>query len=841
MATAAAGALGLLEDKQTDQVTLRIIVVGSVDEARRVVDQLQTGASFADLARKVSIDTTADNGGLLGRVSLAALRPDLQSALHGVKAGQITRVVRVPTGYAILKVVPEGEGDGRVVDSSAVPQALSARGSIKYVVEVAGSREAFVSLVQMNKPADWNKEPRSVCRAHKQSLSEGQASLEEDLSPRNAARRFTQPLDVMQLYTSLGQLYAYHGDMGRAIEQFEQARQIALSAAPAAVPQLEETLGVAYLHKAEMTNGLYDHPGDRDLLSANGFAALKVTSDAEQAVRHFSKYLAQKPDELEVRWLLNLAYMMLGTYPGAVPKAQLIPSSAFASADDVGRFVDVAPQIGLNSFAWAGGVIVDDFDNDGRFEIVTSSFDTCAPMHYFHRNAAGRFEERASKTGLADQLGGLNIMQADYNNDGCLDILVLRGGWDLPQRKSLLRNNCDGTFTDVTLESGLARSITSTQTAVWVDINNDGWLDLFVGNENGPAQLFLNKRDGTFEDIAPRAGVDRKAFTKGVTAGDYDNDGWPDLYVSNLGSPSLLYHNNHDGTFTEVGRSAGVPGSGQGFATWFFDYDNDGWPDLFTTSYFTSVDETVRTYLGLPNNATTLKLYRNLGDGTFRDVTRQVGLEKVFMPMGANFGDIDNDGFLDIYLGTGNPSYASLVPSVLLRNREGKAFLDVTASSGTGELHKGHGVAFADLDNDGSDEIVFEVGGITPGDAHAIRLFKNPGHDNAWINLKLVGVKTNRGAVGARIKVTVEDADRGMHAFYRTVGSGGSFGASPLQQHVGLGRAARIVDVEVWWPVSGTRQHFTDVSPNQTLEIREGADTPTRLDRPRLPLGGNGE
>ena len=231
----------------------------------------------------------------------------------------------------------------------------------------------------------------------------------------------------------------------------------------------------------------------------------------------------------------------------------------FASADDVGRFVDVAPKVGLNSFALAGGVIVDDFDNDGRFDVVTSSFNSCQPLHYFRRNGDGRFEERASKAGLGDQLGGLNITQADYNNDRCLDILVLRGGWDLPQRKSLLRNNCDSTFTDVTVASGLAWPVTSTQAAVWVDVNNDGWLDLFVGNENGPAQLFLNKRDGTFEDVARRAGVDRKALSKGVAAGDYDNDGWPDLYVSNLGGVNFLYHNNHDGTFTEVGQSIKVP------------------------------------------------------------------------------------------------------------------------------------------------------------------------------------------------------------------------------------------------------------------------------------------
>jgi hypothetical protein len=343
--------------------------------------------------------------------------------------------------------------------------------------------------------------------------------------------------------------------------------------------------------------------------------------------------------------------------------------------------------------------------------------------------------------------------------------------------------------------------------------------DLFVGHENGPTQLFRNKGDGTFDDIAAAAGVDRVAFTKGVTAIDYDNDRYPDLYVSNFGGRNFLYHNNRNGTFTEFSEAARVLGTPAGFATWFFDYDNDGLPDLFVTSYVFSIDEMVRDYLGMPHNGTTMKLYKNLGDGTFRDVTTQAGLTKVLMPMGSNFGDIDNDGFLDIYLGTGNPSYASLVPSVLLRNKEGRTFVDVTTSSGTGELHKGHGVAFADLDNDGDQEIVFEVGGATPGDRHALRLFENPGHGNDWIAIKLVGIKTNRGAVGARIKVTVT-AGSGTRTIYRTVGAGGSFGVSPLMEHIGLGKAAQRVDLEVWWPTTDTRQQFANVAKNGWLRSR---------------------
>jgi hypothetical protein len=212
-------------------------------------------------------------------------------------------------------------------------------------------------------------------------------------------------------------------------------------------------------------------------------------------------------------------------------------------------------------------------------------------------------------------------------------------------------------------------------------------------------------------------------------------------------------------------------------------------------------------------------------------VTVETGPDKVFMPMGANFGDIDNDGFLDIYLGNGNPSYASVLPHVLLRNHEGKYFVDVTASLGTREFHKGHGVAFADLQRHGYEDIVTETGGATPGDRHTLRLFANTASGNDWINLKLVGVESNRAAIGARIKVTVKNEGKEMRAIYRTVGSGGSFGASPLEQHMGLGKSAQIEKIEVDWAGSGTHQSFTGVGKNQFWEMREGSEEVKRLER----------
>jgi hypothetical protein len=827
-----------------ERISFRIIVVESAGAAERVRERLAAGENFVVLAGQTSVHPTAGSGGLVGPVALSDLHPQLRSALQALPDGEVSGVVPLPIGFAILKLAPAAEAtpvsaiapgaSAAMVSSFASP--LGAASSVKYVLDVSGYPEMVVSLRRAAIPADAHQHLPTLCQMRRQLSASARNLVQQALSAGSGSQPLAA-IDRAQTYFLQGQLHAYHGEMAPAIAAFEQARRLAVSEVPELRLQLEEALGIAHLHKAELENGILHAPGERCLLHPSRMPPMTRTADVTTAIDYFSRYLAEKPDDLEVRWLLNVAHMFAGSYPRGVPAAQLISPEALASRADVGRFVDVAPEAGLVSIASSGGLIVDDFDNDGRLDVVTSSIDSCESMHFFRRNADGTFADQTAKAGLAEQLGGLNILQADYNNDGHLDVLVLRGAWEMPQRKSLLRNNGDGTFTDVTTASGLANVLTGTQAAVWTDVDNDGRLDLFAGNENGPAQLFRNRGDGTFIDVAPAAGVDRRGFNKGVAAADYDNDGWPDLYVSNLGGTNFLYRNNHDGTFTEVGAGAGVPGPGQGFPTWFFDYDNDGYQDLFVGSFVTSVDEVARAYLRLPPNGNTLKLYRNLGDGSFQDVTRRTGLDKVLMAMGANFGDIDNDGYLDIYLGTGNPSYGALVPSVLLRNNAGQSFVDVTTSSGTGELHKGHGVAFADLDHDGDQEIVFQVGGATPGDVHALRLFENPGHRADWLALRLVGVKSNRAAIGARIAVTVTGA-AGSRTIHRIVGSGGSFGASPLQQHIGLGGGAGRVDVEIAWPASGTRQRFPDVRRNQLVEITEFARAVTPLPRSPLPLRG---
>jgi tetratricopeptide (TPR) repeat protein len=826
----------LAQERTSTTIPLRILVLNSAEELTRVRAEIEKGADFGVLAREKSIDATSLDGGLLGNVDPSSLREEIRTALRGLAPGQISTVFRIPSGFAIVKVLAPDEFAGIAESQRARQAAIRAEGNIRFDVNLSGFSEAAAALANYPKPANWNTDLKLACGLRQQSFADLKARAKKLAASADDASH--SPADSVALRLGAAQVYAYHGEMDQAIAQFEAALRTAYGKAPQLLPEVEEMLGVAYLHRAGAVNDVYQHPGERCLFPIRPEFSYLKGADSQKAIQHFLASLKLRPDDIETRWLLNLSYMTLGKYPAGVPKEHLFAPSLFASAEDIGHFTDVAPGTGLDKTLFeVGGLIVDDFDGDGLFDIVTSNWDFCAPMHFFHNNGNGTFADRSAESGLASQTGGNNITQTDYNNDGCLDILVLRGGWETALRKSLLRNNCNGTFTDVTVEAGLGQP-TTTEFAVWVDINNDGFLDLYVGNENEPNQLFLNNGDGTFKDISHSSRTDLSVLSKAVVAADYDNDGWADLFVSNYQGDSSLLHNNHDGTFTDVARQAGVQASGHGFAAWFFDYDNDGRPDLLASSYAMSIDESVRTYLGLPHNSATMKLYRNLGNGAFRDVTAETGLNKVFMPMGANFGDVDNDGYPDIYFGTGELTFASLLPNVLLHNKEGKKFVDITTSSGTGELHKGHGVAFADIDNDGDEDLLEVVGGGVPGDPHTFRLFENPGHGNDWISVRLVGVKANRAGIGARVKVTVKNGTE-TRAVYRTVGSGGSFGASPLEQHMGLGKSAEIVGLEIQWPGDAQPQRFASVPKNQAIEIRQFASNYRVIERPRFKLGGN--
>ena len=812
-----------LQESVSPQVPLQIILVATRQQANGIRSRLDAGEAFEELARENSLDPSAAHGGYLGRVNLSALRPEIRAALMGLLPGQVSEVIQTPSGYMIVKLLTEAASLAMENSERQKKLMAAAQAKVHNVALVDGFTIAMDYFTREPKPPNWNQDPQTICRVLRHALARGMQETQSHLKELQARKSSPPaPAELMAAFEALAQFESYHGEMAKAIQNFQSEYQVATSRQDwDSQHKLEEKLGISYLFQGDIENQAKTSNIESSLFPIRPQAKVKLASSDEQAVQHFLKYLQQEPSDLEVKWLLNIAYMKLGQYPKGVPAKHLIPPAALQSKEDVGRFVNVAPALGLKSVDMSGGLIVDDFDNDGLLDIVTSSSNPCTPMRYFHNNGDGTFADRSVESGLSKQPGGLNILQADYNNDGWLDILVLRGAWLPPMRNSLLRNNGDGTFTDVTVESGLAVPATSTQTAAWADFDNDGHLDLFVGNEATPSQLFQNRGNGTFVDIGLPAGIAQARATKGVVAGDYDNDGFPDYYVSNMDGENYLYHNNGDGTFTDVAKELHVELPLRSFPVWFFDYNNDGWLDLFVSNDYHSVVEVAAGFLGLPLKAEGSKLYKNTGQGGFQDVSKEAGLDRTFMAMGSNFGDFDNDGWLDIYLGTGAPSYGAMVPNVLFRNHDGEYFSDITASSGTGSLEKGHGVAFADINNDGKNELLIHMGGATPGDSAEMMVFRTPKNENNWISVQAVGVKTNRAAIGARIKVIVETADHGRRSIHRVVGSGGSFGASPLRQHIGLGNAQRIEALEIWWPTSKARQVFQNVSVNQFIEIKE--------------------
>lgn len=595
--------------------------------------------------------------------------------------------------------------------------------------------------------------------------------------------------------------------------------------------QTLKKMALAWMRFGERANCVTNHNQDSCIFPLKGGAIHVDRRGSEEAIKLLLSLVSHEPGDLASVWLLNIAHMTLGTWPDGVPASVRIPARALESERAMPRMLDVAAPLGLATRDLAGGAIIDDFDGDGTLEIVTSSMDQHEPLHFFKRQPDGTFANIADALGLGGQLGGLQIMHFDANNDGRLDLLVQRGAWlgdfgKIPN--SLLIQQENGTFLDRTLEAGVEIAMPS-QVACVADIDLDGDLDLFLGYEQPrgaplahPCKLFRNRGDGTFEDITTSAGVANASFCKGAAFGDFDGDGRPDLYVSNLHDDNRLYRNEGDGRFKDVAVELGVHHPLDSFACWFFDYNNDGWLDIFVTSY-QQTDRAACMTAFYRNRATgfdTQRLYENDGRGGFRDVTVERSLDRVAFTMGCGFGDIDNDGFQDIYLATGDPEFASLWPNVMYRNDAGRRFEDVTAATGTGHLQKGHGVAFADIDEDGDQDLFEQLGGALPDDGFGDVLFENPGHGNRWITVRVIGRDSNRFGVGSRIKATIEEGT-GQRDVYQFVGAVSSFGGDSLQAEIGLGQASRIVALEVYWPRTGKTQRFADVPLDRIVVVDE--------------------
>jgi hypothetical protein len=697
---------------------------------------------------------------------------------------------------------------------------------------------------------DWSSlaEMRAACRGR---AGRGVAEFQARLSSLAAdSPGFDEQARSLKL--RIGLLHMYEGEFVEAASWFARARDEHPGLSRELRANLEALIGVAALRRGEIENCVACLGPTSCILPIAREAVHQRTEGSREAIRRFTAYLKERPEDLGVRWLLNVACMTLGEYPEKVPREFLIPLARFGENPAPVRFTNVAPRVGLDARGpnMLGGALFDDFTGDGLPDVFVTSGDIDLGASLYVNRGDGTFEDRGHSAGLGAQTMAANATCADFDNDGWLDVLLLRGGWETAYRLSLLRNVGGKTFADVTLASGLGEPIAS-QSAAWGDYDGDGLVDVYVVGEyhrhlseprdqphdrRNLGRLYHNNGDGTFTDVAASAGVENGAWAKGAAWGDYDDDGRPDLFVSNQEAPQRLYHNNGDGTFTDVAAALGVTGPASSFSCWFWDYDNDGRLDLFVAGFRAHLNDVIADYLGLAAKGERLRLYRNRGAAGFRDVTAEVGLNRVLLPMGSNFGDIDNDGYLDIYLGTGLPSYRFLDPNVLFHNVAGRRFEDITLTSGTGHLQKGHAVSFADWDGDGDLDLFVQLGGQTPGDrAHNV-LFQNPGTGHHWLKVKLVGTKTNRAALGAQLRVDVTAPPGQTRSIHRVISSGSSFGGNSLVATFGLGDATSVSSLTVSWPVSKTQQTFRALPADQAIEITEGSDRYRVVNQPRLAV-----
>ncbi len=605
-------------------------------------------------------------------------------------------------------------------------------------------------------------------------------------------------------------------------------------------------LGVAWLRRGETENCCVNPTEETCILPIRGDGVHARRAGSEHAIEHLTEVLRNTPPDdywhHNARWLLNLAHMTLGTFPDGVPAEHRLPAKAFTPEGPFPRFRNLAPIAGLDVEGTAGGIAVEDFDGDELLDVAMSDWAPTGQLRVFRHDRNGHFTDVTDAAGLRGITGGLNLVHADVDDDGDVDLLVLRGGWwheagRLPC--SLLQNDGKGRFTDVTFAVGLADRREPTQTAAFADYDRDGDLDLYVGGEASPrvpCRCHLYRRDGgRYVDVTDAAGVANGRYAKGVAWGDVDGDCDLDLYVSNMGGDNRLYENRGDGTFTDVAARAGVTKPTNSFPTWFWDVDNDGALDLFVANYDTGVAHLASWLVGGALRFDVARCYRGDGKGGFADATAALGLAQPMMPMGSATGDLDNDGWIDAYVGTGDPQYASLMPNVVLRNDGGRRLQDRTMASGMGHLQKGHGVAIADIDHDGDQDVLEVVGGAYPGDAFRNALFENPGDGNHWVTLRLVGVASPRCALGARVTVVVRDGG-GERRICRQVDQGGSFAGNPPRLTIGLGAATAIVAVEVRWPTSGAVQRVEGVPLDAAVRIVEGEPRPVLLPLPRLPI-----
>ncbi len=547
----------------------------------------------------------------------------------------------------------------------------------------------------------------------------------------------------------------------------------------------------------------------------------------DEAARQFYLALEMENNWLD-RWLLHVAMEgMTGDKP-PIPDQARFPVAPLPAGQPRLVFEDIAPRLGIDRFDGNGTCSWGDVDNDGDQDLVLAGSGTFLAVY---RNEGGRFREVTEEVGLAQVPSGYSLNLVDYDNDGWMDLYLTLNGWSGPMENRLYRN-ARGRFVDVTKASG-AGDAGSGFVSVWGDLDNDGLLDFAVANgvlrDGSTPQVYRNKGDGTFANVTREAGIVEPAEwgAIGVALGDYDRDGDLDLLINGLDSaPNRLYRNDGKWRFTEVARKAGIAQPPHnGFVCFFTDYDNDGWPDILTTSLapWEAVVEGLRAGFApasaraIHNDAT--RLFRNQGNGTFTDVTFAAKLYHPMGVMGAGVADVDNDGYVDFYFGTGDPQLSRLEPNRFFRNRGDGTFADLSGAGGFARPgNKGHGVSFIDLDGDGGLEIYAQLGGHYPGD-HARNAFYRVrgGPKHHWIAFDLEGVRSNRFAIGAAVTVKA-----GGMTIHREVKGGEGFGATnPYRVHMGLGAMERVDSIKVIWP-GGAKQAVAVTGLDRIYRVKEG-------------------
>jgi hypothetical protein len=617
---------------------------------------------------------------------------------------------------------------------------------------------------------------------------------------------------------------------------------------------LYSIIAIAYLRYGEIENCVQNHNHESCYLPIQGEGVHTLPFGSTQAINEYKISLKEYPDDLEFKYLLNLAYMTLGQYPKEVPKEYLINPDWYKSKINFPRYQDIAAEVGVNRNGLAGGVVVDDFTNDGWLDIVITSWGPHQEMIFYKSNGDGTFTDQTKAFGLDGQVGILNLNQTDINNDGWLDLLLMRGGWwqkngDIP--KTLMMNTGKGRFEDVTLKSGITK-LAPSQTSAWADYNLDGWIDVIVANESLPdfqrgIDVYINQKDGTFKHESATWGLTHSQFIKGVTATYANEDKYPDLYFSPLTDSNSLWINQSmsgNNRFALAGPNVHVGAPFRSFPCWSFDFDNNGHEDLFVSSYSndqTPVNYWMQSQMGKVDPVMFPKLYSNQGNMQYKEVGVPMGLTEVAFTMGCNFGDINTDGFLDFYLATGNPLFQALVPNKMYLNMDGKRFEDISYAGGFSNLQKGHGVSFGDLDHDGDEDLYVVIGGAVDGDMYFNCLYENPNPDkNNWVVLKLIGTTANKAAIGARVAINVEENGK-ERMIYRVVTSGASFGANSLALEVGLRKSAKINSVKVQWPCKDCPdQVFSGLTINKAYELTEGQATAKELQYTAVKMHSSG-